>query len=74
MYRRARVRIYECGICGETAMLLPKRHGYGPMTYKFPDGWIGSYMKNGICLCPRCAKAYMTARGFIEAEENDEDK
>ena len=61
MYRRASVRIYECDICGETVMLLPKSYGFGPETYKFPEGWIGSYRKGGTCLCPRCSKAYETA-------------
>lgn len=62
MYRRAKVRIYECDICGETVMLRPETHGYDMMkAYRLPNGWVGSYRKNGVCLCPRCSKAYETA-------------
>ena len=71
MYRRARVRIYECDICGDTTELVPERHGYGPLTYRFPDGWKGSYRKNGACLCPRCAAAYDSAIATIGGDDDE---
>ena len=66
MYRRARARVYKCDICGEKVTLLPKDRGFGLITYQLPNGWVGSYRKNGACLCTRCADAYKTALEEVE--------
>ena len=71
MYKREFVRVYECDMCGQKVALLPKREGNGPLTsYVFPGGWTGTYRKGGVCLCPRCAKAYKMALDRLAEKEN----
>lgn len=58
MYESYRARVYFCDLCDRSVTLLPGRRGYDMhMSYCLPEGWTGSYMKRGCCLCPECSKA-----------------